>query len=233
MAETVLQYFSELPFFGYYFDTITKMFETPKNVLLERLKNNSFSENMIKLVNGFSKDNYTCSYYQEESINELSKKHSANSLKVFHNNIESFGKNSTNLIVNLECLKFYFDIIRLTEVRKTSIGIINMVFTDYHVFLDNPDTAKGGVALMIRHNKFSNITELGSSSGFDLKNICDCTHCKTENKWLALILMISLSLSEEFIDIQRAIFNTLMMHLKTLLAISMMILLLLYLVISI
>ena len=80
MDETVLQYFSELPFSGYYFDTITKMFETPKNVLLERLKNNSFSENMIKLVNGFSKDNYTCSYYQEESINELSKKHSANSL---------------------------------------------------------------------------------------------------------------------------------------------------------
>ena len=184
MAETVLKYFSELPFFGYYFDTITKMFETPKNALLERLKNNSFSENMIKLVNGFSKDNYTCSYYQEESINELSKKHSANSLKVFHNNIESFGKNSTDLIANLECLKFSFDIICLTEVRKTSIGIINMVFTDYHVFLDNPDTAKGGVALMIRQNKFSNITELGSSSGFDLKNICDCIHCKTENKWL-------------------------------------------------
>ena len=97
---------------------------------------------MIKLVNGFSKDNYTFSYYQAESINELSKKHSANSLKVYHNNIESFNKNRTELISNLECLKFQFDIICLTEVRKTSIGIINMVFTDYHVFLDNPDTAK-------------------------------------------------------------------------------------------
>ena len=185
MADIVLKHFSELPFSGCYYNTISEMFETPKNVVFERLKNNSFSENMIKLVNGFSKDNYTCSYYQAESINELSKKHSANSLKVYHNNIESFNKNRTELISNLECLKFQFDIICLTEVRKTSIGIINMVFTDYHVFLDNPGTAKGGVALMIRQNKFSNITELSSSTGFDLKNSCDCIHCQTENKWLS------------------------------------------------
>ena len=184
MADNVLEHFSELPFHEYSYNTITEMFETPKNILLERLKNNSFSENMIKLVNGFSKDNYTCNYYHEESINELAKKHSANSLKVFHNNIDSFGKNSTELIANLKCLKFYFDIICLTEVRKTNTGIINLVFTDYHVFLDNPDTAKGGVALMVRKNKFSNITELGSNTGFDLKNTCDCIHCQTENKWL-------------------------------------------------
>ena len=183
MSENVLD-FSELPFFECTYDIVTEMFETPKNCILERLKNNSFSKNMIKLVNGFSKDNYTCSYYQEESINELSKKHSANSLKVFHNNIDSFGKNSTELISNLECLKFYFDVICLTEVRETSIGIINMVFTDYHVFLDNPNTAKGGVALMVRQNKFNNITELGPNTGFDLKNKCDCMHCKIENKWL-------------------------------------------------
>ena len=184
MYNNILKDFTELPFLACTYDNITRMFETPKNCVFERLKNTSFSENMIKLVNGFSKDNYTCSYYQEESINELSKKHSANSLKVFHNNIDSFGKNSTELISNLECLKFFFDIICLTEVRKTSIGIINMVFNDYHVFLDNPDTAKGGVALMVRQNKFNNITELGPSTGFDLKNKCDCTQCKTENKWL-------------------------------------------------
>ena len=59
-----------------------------------------------------------------------------------------------------------------------------MVFNDYHVFLDNPDTAKGGVALMVRQNKFNNITELGPNTGFDLKNKCDCMHCKIENKWL-------------------------------------------------
>ena len=183
MSENVLD-FSELPFFECTYDIVTEMFETPKNCILERLKNNSFSKNMIKLVNGFSKDNYTCSYYQEESINELSKKHSANSLKVFHHNINSFGKNSTELIANLECLKFSFDIICLTEVRRTSIGIINMVFTDHHIFLENPDTAKGGVALMIRQNKFNNITELDPNTGFDLKNKCDCIQCKIENKWV-------------------------------------------------
>ena len=112
------------------------------------------------------------------------KKHSANSLKVFHHNIDSFGKNSTELISNLECLKFSFDIICLTEVRRTSIGIINMVFTDHHIFLENPDTAKGGVALMIRQNKFNNITELDPNTGFDLKNKCDCIQCKIENKWV-------------------------------------------------
>merc|ERR1711888_380765 len=39
---------------------------------------------------------------------------------------------------------------------------------------------------MVRQNKFNNITELGPSTGFDLKNKCDCTQCKTENKWLRL-----------------------------------------------
>ena len=73
MAENALELFTNLPFFNCNYDTITEMFETPKNCVLERLKNNSFSENMIKLVNGFSKDNYTCNYYQEESINDLSK----------------------------------------------------------------------------------------------------------------------------------------------------------------
>ena len=73
MADNVLEHFSELPFYEYSYNTITEMFETPKNILLERLKNNSFSENMIKLINGFSKDKYTCNYYHEESINELAK----------------------------------------------------------------------------------------------------------------------------------------------------------------
>ena len=74
MADNVLNVFSELPFFKCDYDTITEMFETPKNCVLERLKNNSFYENMIKLVNGLSKDKYTCSYYHEESVNELIKK---------------------------------------------------------------------------------------------------------------------------------------------------------------
>ena len=53
MAENVLELFTKLPFFNCDYDTITEMFETPKNCVLERLKNNSFSENMIILLMDF------------------------------------------------------------------------------------------------------------------------------------------------------------------------------------
>ena len=175
---------NELPFFNCSNFTISQLFQTAKNNILETLQNNSFSKNTIQLVNGFSKDNYTCNYYHEESINDLSRKHSAKSLKVFHQNIESFGKNSNELISNLDCLNFTFDIICLTEVRRTSLALIEMVFPDYLIYLDNPATAKGGVALLLKKNKFSNITELGPGTGFDLKGKCNCTHCLIENKWL-------------------------------------------------
>ena len=141
MDNRAINTFTELPFFNCSNFVISQFFQTPKNNLLELLKNNSFSQNMIKLVNVFIKDNFNCKYYQESSINDLAKKHSINSLKVFHHNIDSFGKNNSELISNLECLNFSFDIICLTEVRKTKSEIINMVFPDYHIFLDNPTTA--------------------------------------------------------------------------------------------
>merc|ERR1712179_303068 len=43
-------------------------FESTKTRITEKLKLNNFSMNMIKHVNGFSKNNYTCSYYQEEGL---------------------------------------------------------------------------------------------------------------------------------------------------------------------
>ena len=47
---------------------------------------------MIKHVNGFSKNNYTCSYYQEEGIYNLSQKHLPECLMLYHHNIASFHK---------------------------------------------------------------------------------------------------------------------------------------------
>ena len=38
--------------------------------------------------------------------------------------------------------------------------------------------------LLLRKNKFNNITELDPSTGFNHKGVCNCMHCKTENKWL-------------------------------------------------
>ena len=57
---------NELPFFNCSNFTISQLFQTAKNNILETLQNNSFSKNTIQLVNGFSIDNYTCNYYHEE-----------------------------------------------------------------------------------------------------------------------------------------------------------------------
>ena len=64
----------ELPFYDLSRNHIIKLFQSEKDLLFERLANNEFSKNMLKHVNGFSKDNYTCGYYQENSIQNLVKK---------------------------------------------------------------------------------------------------------------------------------------------------------------
>ena len=85
----------------------------------------------------------------------------------------------------MQCLKLKFDVICLTETRFTNIGIIDKEFPDYHIFIDNPSTSKGGVALLLRKNKFDQITEIDSNEHFNLKNKCRCRKCIIENKWLS------------------------------------------------
>ena len=51
---------------------LIEMFETAKDKVIKSLESNHFSENMIKHVNGFSKNNYTCGYYQENGLYNLS-----------------------------------------------------------------------------------------------------------------------------------------------------------------
>ena len=76
-------------------------------------------------------------------------------------------------------------ILYIWQTRNTNIGIIDKEFPDYHIFIDNPSTAKGGVALLLRKNKFDQITELDSNENFNLKNKCKCRKCQIENKWLS------------------------------------------------
>ena len=83
---------------------------------------------------------------------------------------------------NLECLNFTFDILCFTEVRETTTEILKSVFPEYEIYLNNPDTAKGGVALLLRKNELKNITEISPTTGFNLKGVCNCFQCKTENK---------------------------------------------------
>ena len=164
---------------------LIEMFETAKDKVIKSLESNNFSKNMIKHVNGFSKNNYTCGYYQENGLYNLSKKHLPDCLKAYHHNIASFNKNGPALAAFLKCLNFKFDIICLSEIRKCSVGIIDKEFPDFHIYIDNPTLAKGGIALLIRKNKFNNITELDLNDNFNLKNACDCNNCHIENKWLS------------------------------------------------
>ena len=170
----------ELPFHGSSSYEIIKLFQTEKDLLFERLANNNFSKNMLKHVNGFSKDNYTCGYFQEKSIQNLLKKHLPNCLKIIHQNVVSFNKNGTHFAFYLKYLNINFDIICLTEIGRTNLGIIDKEFPDHHIFIDHTTTAKGGVALLLRKNKFDNITELDP-----IKLSCNCSKCLIENKWLS------------------------------------------------
>ena len=171
---------SALPFDNCTSHQIIELYQSNKENIFEMLENNEFSRNMLKLVNGFTKDNYTCGYYQENSILNLQQKHLPDCLKSYHLNLVSFNKNGLPLSIYLKCLNIIFDIICLTEIRKTSIGIIEKEFPDHHIFIDNPTTAKGGVALLLRKNKFDNITELEP-----IKLSCNCSKCIIENKWLS------------------------------------------------
>ena len=167
---------------------LSQLFQSDKNAILKKLKANKFSKDMIKHVNGFSKNNYTCSYYNGKSIHSLSQKHLPNSLKMFHLNIESFSANSAELSVYFKCLKVSFDIICLTEVRHTSIGLIDRVFPDFHIFIDNPPStkgAKGGVAILLKKDKVEQVIELDHNANFNLRNTCAVNKCQIENKWLS------------------------------------------------
>ena len=184
-CKSIINRSKALPFHSCSFFTISQLFKSNKDKTLEKLENNNFAKTMLDHVNDISKNNYTCAYFDEEGIHNLTKKHIKDSLKIFHANIESISSNGTKLTFFLNSLKFNFDIICLTETRATTIGIIEKEFNDYHIFLDNPKISKGGIALLLRKNKFNEITELNTNTNFNLKNNCACKKCMIENIWLS------------------------------------------------
>ena len=173
-----------LPFFGCSPFCVSQLSQSRKSKFLDSLESNNFSKNMIKLVNGFSKNNYTCSFFMEEGLNKLTRNHKADCLKVFHYNIESFNTNGPKLSSYLKCLNFEYDIICLTEIRTPNPGIISFEFPNYDVYLDCKSTKKGGVAILLKKNKFKNVNEIDLNSNFSINNQC-CSNCKTENRWLS------------------------------------------------
>ena len=76
-----------LPFHACSPFSLSQLFQTDKSKVFETLESNHFSKNMIKHVNGFYKNNYTCGYFDEESAFNLTKKHTPDCLKMIHQNI--------------------------------------------------------------------------------------------------------------------------------------------------
>lgn len=102
--KSIIQRSKALPFHACSFFTISQLFKSNKDKVLDKLEDNNFTKNMIKHMNKISKDNYTCRYFDEENIHNLSKKHLKDSLKIFHANIESFKSKGTKLTFSYTAL---------------------------------------------------------------------------------------------------------------------------------
>ena len=79
-----------LPFHFCKLFTLSALVQSKKSQVLKDLEANNFCKNMRKHVKSFSKNNYTCGYFVEDSFHNLARKHYTDSLKIFHVNIESF-----------------------------------------------------------------------------------------------------------------------------------------------
>ena len=103
------------------------------------------------------------------SLKKLIKKHKPDCLKVFHYNMESFNTNGDKLSSYLKCLNFDYDIICLTEIRTPNPAIISLEFPNYDVYLDCVSTKKGGVAILLKKDKFKDINEIDINQNFNIK----------------------------------------------------------------
>ena len=136
---------------------------------------------MIKHVNKISKDNYSCKYYDSDSIKSVTKYHHNSALKIIHININSIGKHGLELNSYLEHLNINYDIIMLTETRETTVGIVKLYFPN----LKNPDTPKGGACILTARDKSKNI-QLIQDDCFNLGNKCRCDQCEIDDIWITL-----------------------------------------------
>ena len=62
---------------------ISSQYQTGKKHLIEKTEN-IFSKDMIKHINKFTKDNYSCKYYDKNNLNSLKNYHHTSVLKVIY-----------------------------------------------------------------------------------------------------------------------------------------------------
>ena len=85
---------------------------------LKTFENNTFTNECRRFIEGLTKDNFSCKYYNENKFNSMIPKHQNSSLKIFHLNIRSLNKHCHVLKAYLSCLNLNFDIILLTELER-------------------------------------------------------------------------------------------------------------------
>ena len=116
-----------LPFFNCSDYSMLTACLSNKDKLLEIYENNSFTSDCHSLIDGLSMENFSCKYYTESKFNSMLTKHREKSLKVFHLNIQSLNKHCHELEAFLSFLNCNFDILFLTEIGNTNMGLIEKV----------------------------------------------------------------------------------------------------------
>ena len=155
---------------------------TNKDKILELFENNAFVSQCYELIEGLSRENYSCRYYNEQKFNSMISKHKKNSLKTFHLNIRSVNKHCHELKAFLSCLNCNFDLILLTEIGNINEKLIEEVFDNYSLCYNKSTSKKGGAGILIRDDKFDEIVINESK----VKLNCNCSNCEVESVFVDL-----------------------------------------------
>ena len=123
-----------LPFSNCSVDQIEQEFLGEKKTLYEKYSNSKFFKDMAEFTNTISSNNYSCNYYDINSFNSKFTRASSSYLKMCHINIRSINLHKHELIAYLECLKYNFDIILLTECGHALVQNVEECFSDYNLF---------------------------------------------------------------------------------------------------
>ena len=181
-------YFSvNLPFSNCSEAQIEFEFLGERKTLYEKYSGSKFFKDMAEYANTLSSDNYSCNYYDINSFNSKFPKTNNSFLKMCHINIRSINLHKHELLSYLECIKYNFDIILLTECGQALVPNVEECFKDYSFFHKPPNTNKGGSGILIRKNIFDNIEIIEN----DLQYNCsekNCKKCNMESLWLKLVL---------------------------------------------
>ena len=157
-------------------------YSSERETLYEKFNNSQFLLDIADHVNSFTTDNYKCNFYDINRFNSTFNSNNDN-LKICHLNIRSINLHKHELLAYLTCLNSNFDAILLTECGNALQASIEETFQDYDFYYNPPTTQKGGAAILIRKNTFSNIEILDYNK---FLQCTQCNKCQIESFWVKL-----------------------------------------------